>query len=391
MPRPFRRVVPCLTAALFPAAGLAAETLAELHHRFGQTGVTLTFADTGPIRLIPLDDPPRLLVDLPGPAPRVIGRPDGLLAGARSGLAAEDRGRLALDLTGPVQVASAELSRLPDGRARLRLRLSPDAGPPQARTLPPEALPPRAPDPREPADPRPVVMIDPGHGGADPGAVRGDLVEKHLVLDFARDLAAALEAGGRWRPALTREDDRTLGLRERVALAEAAGAAALLSLHANTVERGDAFGATVYTLSDTATDPVGAALAAVENRADVTALAETAGADDVAAMLLDLTRPATQAASGRLGEGLARGLAAVTPMLRDREHEQARFLVLTSARTASALIELGFLSNADDAARLTDPAWRAEAAAALARALDAWAETPEAQAALRLDPVTSGR
>jgi N-acetylmuramoyl-L-alanine amidase len=205
-------------------------------------------------------------------------------------------------------------------------------------------------------------------------------VEKALVLDFALDLAAALDASGRWRAGLTRDDDRYLGLGERVRLAEAAGAAALLSIHANTVTRGDAVGATVFTLSDGASDAEAEALAALENRAGaVEGVDLAADGDDVARALIDLSRRRALARGRALGAALSRSLGRATPMLRDRAHAQAGFRVLTSPEVPSALIELGFLTNAEDLARMRDPAWRREASAAILRGLDRW-RRPEDEA-----------
>lgn len=378
-----RRLALALPLLLAPLAARAAGTEAAFLHAAGETRVAITFAAPAPVRLIPLDAPPRLAVDLPGPAPRVTTRPVGLIAAARGGLAGEGAGRLLLDLARPAEVVRAELVRLPDGRGQLRLRLAPAEAPAIPRDWPADARPPAPPPPPPaPRDPRPVLAIDPGHGGADPGAMRDGLVEKDLTLAFARALADAAEAEGRWRPVLTREDDRTLGLRERTALAEAAGAAALISLHANTVERGSALGASVYTLSDRPTDAVTAALAAYENRADVLSAGDllAADGDDVAAALTELSRRAALVASRALGDALAEALSEVTPMLRDRAHEQAGFVVLTSPLAPSALVELGFLGAPEDAARLTDPAWRARAARALLRGLDAWAASDAARA-----------
>lgn len=336
--------------------------------------VALRLPAAGPWRAFALEAPPRLVIDLPeGPMPTAPppAPPGSLLSGARAGAGPEGRPRLVLDLAGPARLTRAELVRHDRG-AWLRLALAP--GRPAAAGWPEGARPTRpAGAGLGLADPRPLVMIDPGHGGIDPGAHRGDAVEKALVLDFALDLAAAIDASGRWRAALTRDDDRYLGLTERVRLAEAAGASALLSIHANTVARGAATGATVFTLSDGASDAEAEALAALENRAEAVGGVDLAAdGDDVARALIDLSRRRALARGRALGEALATSLGAATPMLRDREHAQAGFRVLTSAEVPSALIELGFLTDAEDLARMRDPAWRRRAASAILTGLDRW-------------------
>ncbi len=336
--------------------------------------VAVRLPAAGPWRAFALDAPPRLVIDLPeGPMPSAPppAPPGSLLSGARAGAGPEGRPRLVLDLARPARLIRAELTRHGSG-ARLGLALAP--GRPSAAAWPAGARPER------PggawigqADPRPLVMIDPGHGGIDPGAHRGDAAEKTLVLAFALDLAAAIDGSGRWRAALTRDDDRYLGLTERVRLAEAAGATALLSIHANTVTRGDATGATVFTLSDGASDAEAEALAALENRAEAVGGVDLAAdGDDVTRALIDLSRRRALARGRALGEALAASLGAATPMLRDREHAQAGFRVLTSAEVPSALIELGFLTDAKDLARMRDPAWRRRAASAILDGLDRW-------------------
>ncbi|MFO7853686.1 MAG: N-acetylmuramoyl-L-alanine amidase [Paracoccaceae bacterium] len=356
--------------------GGATPTRAEAGFRSvgAELRVAVRLPAAGPWRAFALAPPPRLVIALPeGPMPAAPPPPPpgSLLSGARAGAGPEGRPRLVLDLARPARLMRAELTRHDQG-AGLRFALAP--GRPSAADWPEGARPKgRAEAGPAPADPRPLVMIDPGHGGIDPGAHRGDAVEKALVLDFALDLAAAIDASGRWRAALTRDDDRYLGLTDRVGLAESAGASALLSIHANTVSRGAATGATVFTLSDGASDAEAEALAALENRAEaVGGVGLTVDGDDVARALIDLSRRRALARGRALGEALAASLGAETPMLRDREHAQAGFRVLTSAEVPSALIELGFLTDAEDLARMRDPAWRRRAASAILNGLDRW-------------------
>ncbi|MDF2232537.1 N-acetylmuramoyl-L-alanine amidase [Albimonas sp. CAU 1670] len=370
-----------------PSLAPAGPRILGLRHAEGRTRVALRLPQAAGLRVFGLQDPPRLVVEFDGaawegtPPPPP---PDGLVAGVRAGLVADGRARLVLDLARPARLAEAV--QMPDpedpaGQATvLRLELAYESpGDFEARAGWPEGQGPLAPAP-PPADPRPLVMLDPGHGGMDPGAIRGEAVEKVLVMRFARDLAAALEATGRWRVALTREDDRYLGLAERVARAEAAGAAVLLSLHANTVARGDAVGASIFTLAAGQVDAETEALADSENRADVAPGDDRAVEPDAALRAVhEIGMRRALLASRRLGDALAAELSQTTPMLRGRAHTHAGFRVLKSSRVAAALVELGFLSNAQDLARLQDPAWRARAAGAVAKGVEIWAEDGAAQ------------
>jgi N-acetylmuramoyl-L-alanine amidase len=379
-PRPIAAALALLAALAATAAAAAEIGGVGMRHAQGATRVALTLSEPVPWRARAAADPARLVIELEaaGRPALPVPPPGGLVAGLRAGLAAPGRTRLELRLARPARLAEAVMTRTAQG-ARLRVILAPSDGAAPA-PAPAPAPPPPAP-PAAGADPRPLAMIDPGHGGIDPGAVRGAVQEKEIVMTFARDLAAALEADPGWRVAMTREDDRYLGLRERVARAEAAGADLLLSIHANTVARGDAVWASVFTLSSTASDAETEALAVQENRADVLAGADLSGdPDDVARAVIELSQRATNRASRRMGDALAGALGEATPMLRGRAHAQAGFRVLKSPSTPSALVELGFLSNAEDLARMRDPDWRAGAAAAIIAGLEAWRAAP----ALRL-------
>lgn len=392
LPSPRLRALVALSTLVLWASGafaMEAEVIG-LRHARDTTRIAIGLPAPAPFRVFSLDGPPRLVVDLeadrfaPPPGPP----PGGLVAGLRAGLAAPGRARLAIDLAQPAALAEATLSPRPDGSVVLRLILAPQDPPAfSAAAGWPEDARPSAPSPDDaaPADPRPLLMIDPGHGGMDPGAVRGAAVEKRIALTFAQDLRDAAVAAG-WRAELTRDDDRYLGLRERVLRAEAAGAAAFLSIHANTVARGEAEGASVFTLSATASDRQTESLALYENRADVLAGADLSGdADDVARTLLELSQRNTILASRLLGEALVAELSKVTPMLRGRAHAHAGFRVLKSPVIPSALIELGFLSNPSDLRRISAPDWRRRAAKATIAGLEDWRERAEARPYLSAD------
>jgi N-acetylmuramoyl-L-alanine amidase len=216
---------------------------------------------------------------------------------------------------------------------------------------------------------RPLVLIDPGHGGQDPGAtaVSGDVAEKDLALQLAPELRDKLAADGRVRIAMTRDDDRYLTLDQRSGLARELGASLYVSLHMDSAPNPLARGATVYSLSDVASDEESARLAQSEN----SAVARAAGSDgSVRAILSDLVVQSQMRASATLAERLVRN-ASASVELRPNPHRFADFHVLRSAGVPAVLFEAGYISNVDDEAMLRDPKQRARIVAALARAIEA--------------------
>lgn len=215
------------------------------------------------------------------------------------------------------------------------------------------------------APPPPLVVLDPGHGGLDPGATgRAGTPEKRITLLAALALRRRLEAGGRCRVALTRGVDRFVPLADRIDVARRRQAALFLSLHADWAP--GASGASVYTLADTATDPHAAALARRENGADAAGgLRLPSVPPEVARILLSLMRQETRTGSERLARLAVGALRGAVPLL-PNAHRRAGFLVLKAPDVPAALVEMGFLSDPDDEAALNRPAHRARIAAALA-------------------------
>lgn len=216
---------------------------------------------------------------------------------------------------------------------------------------------------------RPLVVIDPGHGGHDPGAGPGALKEKALTLALAQALRDRLVAGGGIRVALTRDDDRYLLLGERAEIARRLGADLFLSVHADSTDNGDASGATVYTLSDKGSDQEAERIAARENGADTVngvALKDTSARVD--AILVDLSLRGSLAGSSEFA-GLIRREGAGTIAFRPRPQQAAAFVVLKSPDVPSVLFEAGYISNAGEAAQLNSREGRAGIADALARAI----------------------
>lgn len=214
---------------------------------------------------------------------------------------------------------------------------------------------------------RPIVVIDAGHGGRDPGAtsVSGQVNEKDLTLELARELRDQLVQRGRVRVAMTRGDDRYLTLDQRAAVARRLDAAMFISIHIDSAPNPLARGATIYSLSDVASDAEAASLAASENRG-----ATTADSDgSVESMLSDLAMRSQMTSSADLAARLV-NKAAGRFELRPNPHRFAAFYVLRRAQAPAVLFEAGYLSNADDEVLLRSPQHRAEIVLALAQAIE---------------------
>jgi N-acetylmuramoyl-L-alanine amidase len=306
----------------------------------------------------------------------------GLIASFRFGRLAPGKSRIVVDLAGPAAIVSVACAPVP-GAFDLTLTLAPAneaafraaarAGAEKQAQLA-EAP---APSPSAPADgsKQPVIVIDPGHGGIDTGALgRDHAVEKLVVLDFAKALAARLRAEDRYRVVLTREDDTFVPLGERVRIARRLNAALFVSIHADALASNGAEvqGATVYTVSDRASDAEAARVAEHENKAD-SAAGEDAKEDasDVNDILFDLTRRETRAYSHVFARSLA-DYFKVAARLNKNPRRAAGFVVLKAPDVPSVLLELGYLSNPGDVADLTSAAWRDKAAEQTAKAIDSF-------------------
>jgi N-acetylmuramoyl-L-alanine amidase len=245
---------------------------------------------------------------------------------------------------------------------------------------PKAAVQPTAPaKPAGPPDNRPVVVIDPGHGGLDSGtrARDGSEAEKNLVLDFAVMLRDKLDKTGKYRVVLTRSDDTFVPLADRVRLARSRNAQLFISIHCDALARGDgdAQGATVYTLSDHATDAEAAKLADAENRADVISGVDlSVEPDDIAGILIDLAQRETRAFSQQLAKHVVTELKTAARM---HKHplKSAGFRVLRAPDVPSVLIELGYVSSRKDLKELMSENWRTRAGDAIVKAVDGYFTT----------------
>ncbi|MEM9349746.1 MAG: N-acetylmuramoyl-L-alanine amidase [Pseudomonadota bacterium] len=227
-----------------------------------------------------------------------------------------------------------------------------------------------------------VVVIDPGHGGVDPGAERGGVREAELMLMMARELRDGLRRAGGFDVHLTRDDDLFVSLPARATMARRLKADAFISLHADALESGYAEGATVYTLSKEATDAASALLAERHNRADMLGGVDLGGQEDeIAAILLDLARLETTPRSAALAGSVLDGLKGVGARLNSNPQRAADFAVLRSADVPSVLVEVGFLSSERDRIELQSPEKRGRIIDGLVQGIESWAESDEAERA----------
>lgn len=357
-------------------------------------GLVLGLSQPVPFRVFTLADPARVVMDFRelafGDWPRGLALPEAIAA-LEAG-PARDLGwsRLVLRLTLPMAPETAAMRTDPvTGRARIDLRLVPVseadfraavAPLPEAAPPPPSGLARAIPSAQ---DGRIVVAIDPGHGGVDPGAVRGPHTEADLVLVFSRELRDALRRTGRVEVVLTREEDAFVPLPARVTAARMAAADLFISVHADAVAEGRARGATVYTLSETASDAAAEALAEQHDRADLLQGIDLHGADDVVAgVLMDLARLDTAPRSAALAETLVAGIGQAGLRLHSRPRGEAGFTVLRAADMPSVLLEIGFMSDPDDLENILDPEWRARMQDALVQAILDWVDADAARMAL---------
>jgi N-acetylmuramoyl-L-alanine amidase len=344
------------------------------------------------LRAFTLADPYRVVVDIPQVTfklpPRAGDTGRGLVKAYRFGLVMQGGSRIVLDLTRPVRIDKAFVLDAAEGQpARMVLDLVAIDRDTFMRALALESRPARGletsrefeRDPPSKGDPRPIIVLDPGHGGIDHGtrAGGGDITEKAIVLEFALLLRDQIEKTGKYRVVMTRTDDSFVPLNERVQLARQRNAALFISIHADSLRRseGMAQGATVYTVSDTASDAEAARLAEAENRADVIAgidLSHEPG--DVADILIDLAQRETRTFSMHFAKTVVTELKSVA-RLHKNPLKSAGFKVLRAPDVPSVLIELGYVSNKEDLKQLTSGAWRTRTAHSIVQAVDTFFST----------------
>ncbi|WP_456629787.1 N-acetylmuramoyl-L-alanine amidase [Bradyrhizobium sp. URHC0002] len=373
-----------------------------------QTRFILDLDKAVQFRAFALADPYRVIVDLPQvsfqlPAGAgVAGR--GLVKAFRYGLVMPGGSRIVFDLTGPAKIAKSYVLEAANGQPpRLVLELEEVDRTAFVQSLAPENRPelrpaiaeanaaaarpdaPAAPKPAPgPPDKRPVVVIDPGHGGDDNGtqAGGGDIMEKNLVLGFGLALRDRIEKSGKYRVVMTRTDDTFIPLGDRVKIARNESAALFVSIHADALPRGegDAQGATIYTLSDKASDSEAERLADAENKSD--AIGGVSLADEpteVADILIDLVQRETKTFSNRFARVLM-GEMKNTVRMHKHPLKSAGFRVLKAPDVPSVLVELGYVSNKGDLEHLVSENWRNRTVGSMAQAIDTFLAKRQATA-----------
>jgi N-acetylmuramoyl-L-alanine amidase len=339
-----------------------------------------------------LADPDRIVVDLPEvhfALPQLAGATGrGLITAFRYGLISPGKSRIVIDLSGPTLIDKTFVVDPADGQpARLVIDAVPtDRGKflDATRAYKQQQLASTANGadagvsaaPDDHGD-KPIVVVDSGHGGIDTGAHGGGgVLEKDVTLGFGKTLGKLLEASGRYRVVYTRDDDSYISLGDRVAIARRNNADLFVSIHANSFPGGSVRGAIVYTASDKASDKMAAALANTENESDALAGVDVNAADsnDVMSILNDLTLRETRNFGVVFARNLVKELGKSTRLFKV-PHQEASFKVLEAPDVPSALIELGYLTNPNDAKLMVTQAWQDKTAESIVKAIDDYFST----------------
>jgi N-acetylmuramoyl-L-alanine amidase len=348
----------------------------------GGLELRLSLSQPVPWRVRLLDGPPRMVIDTrevdwKGAEALAVVKPGVAM---RAGRFRPGWSRLVLEWDGPHRVTRAEMTT--GDETRLEIRLDPtDPAAFAAETARPDLPEWGLPEAADLVAPLPdgagplVVVLDPGHGGIDPGAERDGTSEAALMLTFGRELKEVLLRDGRFRVVMTRDEDVFVPLETRTSIARDAGADLFLSLHADALAEGDAQGATVYTLAEEASDEASAALAERHDRDDLLAGIDLSDQDDVVAeVLMDMARTETRPRTERLAKAIVGAIKAAEIRMHRHPMQSGGFSVLKSPDIPAVLLEVGFLSSDRDFKRLSDPAWRATLAEAVLQALATWSE-----------------
>ena len=362
------------------------------------TRVVVEFTEAVDYKLFTLSSPYRAVIDLSETKweiPDTI-QDKGLVSGVRFGSFKPGQGRIVVDLRGPVNVhkhfllpptVAIKNHRLvidfePATTATFR-QMKPAVSQTQTASIPAPDFQPTptpqtqfsastgefTPKPR-PRKARKIIVIDPGHGGVDPGALGTRSREKDIVLAFSKELVRQLKATRRYDVYLTRSSDIYIPLRQRVQIARNRNADLFISIHADAIKKKNIRGLSVYTLSEKASDREAAALAKKENQSDI-----IAGVDfgdqlpEVTNILIDLAQRDTKNASVKFAESLISSARGKTLLL-DRTHRFAGFRVLKAPDVPSVLVELGFITNRTDEKQLSSSKWRRRVATGMVEAID---------------------
>jgi N-acetylmuramoyl-L-alanine amidase len=379
-----------------PDASLAAPgnpseaTSAAVKVEADATTFELVLSEGVPAEIFTLASPYRVIVDLPDVTFKLAFVADkqaaGLISAFRYGLFAEGKARVVIDTTGPVKIKSAGMTRVNKG-VLLRLVLTATdaasfgSGSGSTRHSPAEAK--SAAAAEMPAKPssrgKPAIIIDAGHGGIDPGAISpSQVAEKTIVLAVAQQLKTLLMQTGRYDVFMTRTSDVFVSLDHRLKYSADHEADLFISLHADSIEEKNAAenirGATIYTLSERASDEQARIMAEKENASDLIAGLETGSGtahDQVKSILIDLLKRETANFSADFSNVLAAKLTKTIVMARDSQRSAA-FKVLKQPHAPSVLVELGYMSNSKDQEQMTTAAWQKQVATSIAAAAQAY-------------------
>ena len=356
------------------------------------TRVVIDLSSPVSYRHISLGQPPRLAIDLPEvdwTVDEEAYKAVGLVQGFRFGQPRPGVSRIVLDVAQPFAIDRVfelppsgahghrivtDLIKVPVNGQRQHVNgvVAAAAASAETRAAAMVVVRPPAPKPAPPGAER-IVVIDPGHGGVDPGAIGSttNILEKDVALRMGLALRRQLEATGRYKVVMTRADDRSLRLRDRLRVARESQGELFISLHADSVGRvREVRGASVYTLSERASNDEAARLARKENRADILAGIDLSDQEDIVTeILIDLAQRDANNKSVKLAELLVQELKGTTKMAK-RRRAQAGFVVLKSPDMPSVLVELGYLSNPAEEKALADDAHIARLAAAVTQAID---------------------
>lgn len=379
-------------AASFPVASDA-----RLAGDGKRTRFILDLDKTIQFRAFALADPYRVIVDIPQTSFKLAagtgatGR--GLVKAFRYGMVMPGGSRIVFDLTGPAKIANSTMLEAANGQPpRLVLELEEVDRTAFVQSLTPENRPELRPaiadanaavvspevatttKPAAPSDSRPLIVIDPGHGGVDNGTQSGGEMEKNLVLGFGLALRDRIEKSGKYRVVMTRTDDTFIPLNDRVKVARIQSAALFVSIHADALPRreGDAQGATIYTLSDKASDAEAERLAEAENKSDaIGGVNLSEEPTEVADILIDLAQRETRTFSNRFAR-LLMGEMKNSARMHKHPLKSAGFRVLKAPDVPSVLVELGYVSNKGDLEHLVSENWRTKTVGSMAQAIDAF-------------------
>ena len=378
-------------SVLWPVAAraLGIASAIRVHDHGTHTRLVLELSENIEFSIFSLADPYRIVADLPEldwtMEGNALAHATGVVKAVRYGLFQPGRARIVVDLVDPAAVKNAFVLPATGGtphrfvidleqtsRDKFMAAASPQnrIGRLAATANKPVPAKDVAPETKE-ANRKKLIVIDPGHGGVDPGAIGlSGIYEKTITLAAAKQLKSRLEATGRYRVQLTRERDLSLELAERREIARNAAADLFISLHADSIANKDVRGLSVYTLSEKASDREAEQLAEQENSADnIIGVDLTRESQEVRHILVDLAQRESMNLATKLADRLIGELKRETTLLRNG-HRFARFAVLKSPDVPSVLIEMGYLSNRQDEAALKTETYRGKLMAAVVRGVD---------------------